>query len=190
MFQPDRKPEAADEAKFFGCGQVVLLDRDFKTRQASMEVCMPNSLMQAVSPSLLSCGWLDAFRVKEPLAVWLPQLTAERMNGLAAEHDMAHARANAALRQWAEEVLQVFRKVSQFLVDPSDVIAFLPMGTYVCFRYRCRIDDIPRLLEGVDRTPVVGVREFQWAMASVLAAVCLDFQAWEAGQLSRGGSGR
>ena len=185
MFEPDRRPEASDDAKFFEYGQVVLLERDFKTRQASMDVCMPNSLMQAVTPSLLGAGWVDNFRVRDPVAVWIPQLTPERMNGLSVGHDLPHTRANIALRQWTEEVLQVFQKVSQFLVDPSDIVAFLPMGTYVCFRFRCRVDDIPKVLEGVDRTPVVGVREFQWALATVLAAVCLDVQAWESRALRR-----
>jgi len=185
MFHPDRKPEASDDAKFFEYGHVLLLGNDFKTRQASLEVCMPNSLMQAVTPSLLGAGWVDQFRVRDPVAVWLPQLTPSRMNAAASGHDLPHTRANMALKQWAEEVLQVFQKVAQFLVDPSDIVPFLPMGTYVQFRFRCRVDDIPKVLEGVDATPVVGVPEFQWALASVLAAVCLDYQAREARALTR-----
>ena len=179
MFEPDRKPEAADEAKFFEYGKVTLVARDFKTRQASLEICMPFSLMHAVSPSLLSTGWIDNFRVRDPVAVWMPQLTRERMNITALKIEDAHVRANLALSQWSSQVLEVFQKVSQFLSDPSDIITFLPLGTYTTFRFRCRIDEIPKILEGIDNTPVIGIREFQWAMACVLAAVCLDIQAWE-----------
>ena len=180
MFEPDRKPEASDEAKFFEYGSVVLKSRDFKTRQALLEVCMPNTLMQAVTPSLLSSGWIDNFKIMEPIAVWIPQLNPSRMNVLAKSHDLVHTRANMAIKQWVDGALQVFQKISQYLIDPSDIISFLPMGTYVSFRFRCRIDNIPQVLEGIDKTPAEGVREFQWAMACVLAGVCLDIQAWEA----------
>jgi hypothetical protein len=179
MFEPDRKPEPADDAKFFEYGYVVLQARDFKTRQASLEICIPNTLLQAVTPSLLGSGWLDKFRVRDPIAVWIPQLTPERFNVAATGHDIPHTRANRALKQWTEEIIQVFQKVAQFLNDPSDIVPFLPMGTYVLIRFRCRVDDIPKILEGIDKTPVVGIDKFQWAMATVLATVCLDFQSYE-----------
>jgi hypothetical protein len=176
MFGLDRKPEPSDNAKFFGHGYIVLEAKDFKTRQASLEICLPHTLLQAITPSLLGSGWVDKLKVKEPVTVWIPQLTADRMNAAAIGHDIPHVRANMALKQWTDEVVQVFQKVAQFLVDPSDIIPFLPMGTYVQLRFRCRIDDIPKVLEGVGATPIIGIPEFRWALASVLAAVCLDFQ--------------
>lgn len=180
MFGLDKKVEPLDSAKFFGSGYIVVEAKDFKTRQASIEMCLPHTLLQAITPSLLGSGWIDKLKVKEPITVWIPQLTAERMNSAAIGHDVPHIRANMALKQWTDEVVQVFQKISQFLVDPSDIIPFLPMGTYVQLRFRCRVDDIPKVLEGVEKTPVIGIPEFRWALASVLAMVCLEFQTAEA----------
>jgi len=180
IFSLDKNVIPSDNSKFFGNGYIILEAKDFKTRQASMELCLPHTLLQAITPSLLASGWTDKLKVKEPISVWLPQLTAERMNAAAIGHDVPHVRANMVLKQWTEEVTQIFNKISQFLIDPSDIIPFLPMGTYVSLRFRCRVDDIPQLLEGIERTPVIGIPEFRWALASVLASICLDFQAADA----------
>ena len=177
MFSINKKPEPSESAKFFGSGYIILESKDYKTRQASLELCLPHTLLQAITPSLLMSGWIDKLEVKDPITVWLPQLTAERMNEAASSHDVPHIKANMALKQWTEEVVQVFQKIAQFLVDPSDIIPFLPMGTYVKLRFRCRVDDIPKLLQGVEDTSISGIPEFRWALASVLAEVCLYFQA-------------
>jgi hypothetical protein len=179
VFGPDKKPEPSENSRFFGHGYVILEAKDFKTRQASLEICLPHTLLQAITPSLLGSGWVDRLKVKEPISVWIPQLTAERMNNAAAGIDVPHIRSNMALKQWTDEVVQVFQKISQYLIDPSDIIPFLPMGTYVQLRFRCRIDDIPKVLEGVQNTPVIGIPDFQWALASVLAMVCMEFQIAE-----------
>jgi hypothetical protein len=173
--------EAAEQSRFFEYGEVLLTENDYKTRQAAVSVCMPCCLFQAVTPSLLGGGLVDGLKVREPLAVWLPQLTSERVSPLVrAQVPDAEIRINAVMKAHVDELLRLFQGASGVIVDPADLVPYLPLGTYVCFRFRCRIDDVPKVLEGVDRTPVTGVPEFQWALAMVLKCALEDHARHEA----------
>lgn len=173
--------DAAEQSKFFEYGEVSLVNCDYKTRQASINMCMPCSLFQAVTPSLLGGGLVDNLKVREPLAVWLPQLTSERISPLVrAQVPDAEVRINSVMRAHVDELLKLFQSATSVISDPSDLVPYLPLGIYICFRFRCRVDDIPKVLEGVDKTPVAGVHEFQWALAMVLKCVLEDFARFEA----------
>lgn len=167
-----------DSARFFEHGVVTVEETDPRSRQAALSMTMPNCLFQAVTPSLLGGGLIDNFRLAEPLSVWLPQVTEGRLSFVGTQVDNAVARMNTIVRNQAEVVLQTFAQASNLLLSPADLIPMLPMGVYVSLRFRCRVDDIPKVLEGVQGTPVVGVAEFQWALATALAAVLTESAAW------------
>lgn len=172
--------QAAEQSRFFEYGEISLAECDYKTRQASVNVCMPCSLFQAVTPSLLGSGLVDGLKVREPVAVWLPQLTAERIAPIVrARVPDAEVHINSVMKAHVDELLKLFQGASNVILDPSDLVPYLPLGTYVCFRFRCRVDDIPKALEGVDKTPVAGVHEFQWALAMVLKCALEDFARFE-----------
>lgn len=176
----DKAVEAADSARFFEHGKVVLEDMDPVGRTASIFVQLPNCLFQAVTPSLLGAGYLDNFRVAEPLSTWLPQVTEARLSFLGKQVDQAHVRINTAVAQQMDALLRTFASISQYLVNPADMVPMLPLGVYVSVRFRCRLDDVPKVLHGVQDTPVEGVHEFQWALACVLAQALREMEGWEA----------
>lgn len=172
-----KEPSPVDASQFFEHGKVVLEDVDHVARTAAVFMQMPCCLFQAVTPSLLGAGLVDNFRIAEPLACWLPQLTEERISFVGKQLDQAHVRVNTGVSQQMEAVLQTFVKISTLLNDPADMIPMLPLGTYVALRWRCRIDDVPKVLHGVQETPVVGVPEFQWALACVLAQAIREVES-------------
>ena len=47
----------------------------------------------------------------------------------------------------------------------------LPMGVYVKIRLRCDIDNVAQVLLNLENIPVVGVAEFRFALAEVLADI-------------------
>ena len=167
----------SDNCRFFEYGEVVLEEHDFVTRQASIQICIPCCLFQAVTPSLLGAGIIDQFKLRDPMAVWIPTFSKKRMSPVANEMiDNSLIRLNMSLKARAEEVLKTFRICAQMVLNPSDLIPILPLGTYVNLRFRCEIDKIPDVLIGVQNTPVDGVAEFQWALATVLTYVLDSFK--------------
>jgi hypothetical protein len=140
---------------------------------------MPCCLFQTVVPQLLAAGYIDHPRIHQPIAVWLPQVTQERMNVFGGTQSGAD-QVNVAVRAWTQQLLNIFERLSTFIKEPSDIIPMLPLGVYVDFRWRCRIADILDVIEGVQaQVHVAGVPEFQWALACVLQCVLEDYAAWE-----------
>jgi hypothetical protein len=164
-----RPVTAAESATFFEYGSVELGDIDRRTRQATAVVRMPFILMQSVTPALLGGGSVAGLALREPLAVWIPSLGPGRMNAFGAQVQSGHDLVNRALRDRAEEAMRLFGGLSHFLTDPADAIPVLPMGTYVTFTYRFRVDDVLRVIEAMEpHGATAGVPEFQAALASVL----------------------
>jgi hypothetical protein len=166
-------PEPMDVARFFEYGEVSFTDRDFPSRQASIHICIPCCLFQAVTPALLGAGIIDEFYIRDPLAVWMPKLAPERVRGVDS------GMVNTTIHHHAETSLEIFRLLSHHVNNVADLVPLLPLGIYIALRFRCRIDDIPKVLFAIQGIPVDGVHEFQWALASVLACVLQDFQMWE-----------
>lgn len=174
----DKAVEAVDSAQFFEHGKVVLQDMDPIGRMAAIFVQVPCCLFQAVTPSLLGAGLVDNFRLAEPLCCWMPQVGEARLSFVGKQLDQANVRINTAVSQQMDVILKTFVKISEYLLNPADMIPMLPLGTYVQLRFRCRIDDIPKVLQGVQDTPVEGVHEFQWALACVLAQAVTESERW------------
>ena len=167
--------EPADDSKFFEYGEVSLDTCDRKTRTSAVRICIPCCLFQTISPHLLGGGWIDELKIRTPIAFWTPTITPERI--------MAHARIpgtemriNVAVRTAVESVGRLFVNLQDSLIDPADVVPMLPLGTYVTFLYRFRVDDSIKILEGIGSVNVVGVPEFQAAMAAVLTRVLTLFE--------------
>lgn len=167
----------SDNCKFFEYGEVVLGEYDFDSRQASIQICIPCCLFQAIIPTLLGAGIIDQFKLREPMAVWVPTFSKERMSSNANNLvDNALVRLNAGLKIKAKEVVKTFQACAELVLNPSDLIPILPLGIYVNLRFRCEIDKIPNVLIGVQNIQVDGIAEFQWALATVLTQVLDDFK--------------
>lgn len=174
----ERQPEPVESSRFFEHGFVEIEGTDAKTRQAALAVQMPCCLFQAIVPSLLGAGFIDNFRISEPLCIWIPKVSKERLSLTGAQVDNAVARINTTVEHQMAVIAKTFAMVAELLTNPADMVPMLPLGTYVALRFRCRVDDIPKVLHGVQATPVDGVAEFQWALACVLAKVLMESQAW------------
>ncbi len=175
----NRKPESQDETRFFEHGQVSFSARDFPSNTAALDVTMPCCLFQTVVPQLLAAGYIDHPRIHQPVSIWMPQMTTERMNIFGGSPSGAD-QVNVAVKGWLQQLLVIFERLSVFVKDPSDLVPMLPLGTYIDFRWRCRISDILKVMEGLQSINVAGVPEFQWALACVLQCVLEDYAAWEA----------
>jgi len=163
-----------EEATFFEHGFVKLEESDFKSRMASIRCSVPNCLLQAVSPVLLGAGIIDELRVMEPMSVWIPKISMDRIDERFRPHFTAEE-FNVAIKNSVSDLLKTFQDLSKIVSNTSDLVPILPMGTYVNFRFRVRVDSIISIMEELQIEKVVGVPEFQWAMASVLAQLLYDF---------------
>lgn len=161
-----------EEFKFFEYGKIKLSLTDFKTRMVVIDISIPCCLFQTVTPQLLHHGWVDNLRIREPMAVWLPKLLDEHFKN---DVKGVSEKVNATLKEEALRTSNLFMHLKDFLNDPSDVVPLLPLGVYLDFSYRCSVDSIINLLQGVNSIMVTGVPEFQWALASALNLVLTDF---------------
>lgn len=176
-----------ESAKFFEHGRVELLETDVKSREARIRVCLPCCLFLAVTPSLLGAGLVDGFRLRHPVAVWIPKLTGDRFHpAVLDEVPLAAEKANAVLKQAVEKVLENFQDLLQIMPFPDDLIPTLPLGVYVEFEYRCRLDDMAKMLVGVGSTVHHGMDEFRYAVATVLNTALQDAERWESRRLTAG----
>lgn len=174
-----------DSSKFFEHGVVQLKETDFINRHALLHMCMPNCLFQAITPTLLGSGLIDDFKIKLPTAVWMPQLSDDRIReSFIKQVPELSNHVNTTIKQKIDELLRIFIDVSQVLQTASDIIPMLPLGTYVEFQYRCEIDNIAKILCLIEATPSPGVHEFRWALAEVLAYALSDLKGWEFAQKS------
>ena len=160
-----KHPEPQDEQKFFEHGQVNLAAHDFPSRTTALDLTMPCCLFQTVVPQLLAAGLIDHPRIHQPIAVWMPQVTVERMNVFGRSQSGAD-QVNVAVSGWLVQLVNIFEKLSTFTQDPSDLVPMLPLGVYVDFRWRVRVDEILKVMGGIQKmVHVAGVPEFQWALA-------------------------
>lgn len=139
---------------------------DRSSRQAQFSVTAPACVLQAALPQLLSSGLIEGYEVARPLAAWVPTVADE---GFAPGDPGVPARVNAAAREAARASLDLFRRSSGHMLFPGDLVPILPMGTYVTFRLRCRLDDLVPSLPAM--VPAAGVAELRFALAAAAAAV-------------------
>lgn len=132
--------------------------------------------MQTLTPVLLGAGVLDRYELRNPVAAWIPIIGVERyVQGTREKAPQLPKIAAQEMRKKTQEVLEFFREMAQTLQDPTDMIPLLPMGTYVKFRYRCTVDKLTHALILMEQFNVVGVPEFRFAVARILAGI---LSAW------------
>lgn len=168
---------------FFEYGEVNLLLTDFESRYVFVEVCMPNCLFQTVTPHLLPNGLIDNLKVRDPIAIWLPQLSDDRFYEHVRCVDNLSQKMNVAIREEVLRISKLFIHLQSYLINPSDVIPMLPLGVYVTFKYRCPVDNIIKIIEGINSINVFGVNEFQIALAHSLNEALDEFSKVEPNRL-------
>jgi hypothetical protein len=158
----------SETASFFDGGFVTCEALDEVSRKASISFRLPCVLFQTVSPILLGMGPLDLFQISEPMQVWIPRLSQERLVPTAEEIlPNASNQLNLAVSASTKSTVDLFNKLSVIVRDPSDLIPMLPLGIYISVRCRCDVDGIILALEKLQKLPIDGVFEIQWALSSV-----------------------
>jgi len=162
-------------AKFFEYGEVSLLAFDESTRQAAIQMVMPCCLMQTITPALLGGGHIDQYELRNPVAIWMPSIDSDKYKPeLLQQYPDIPTQVNATVKKKLEEVLDLFKELSGAIKDPTNFIPMLPMGVYIQFRLRCEVDNMAQVLLNLENTLVVGVAEFRFALAEILAEVLKD----------------
>jgi len=165
-------PNGEPYARFFEYGEVSIQSHDPHQRMASLRVQMPCCLMQTVTPALLGAGLIDKYEVMAPFAAWIPELTEDRFKPEVIQISSGiPSIATNQLAKTMKSVLELFTQFFPILKDPSDVIPILPLGTYITFQYRCRVDAMVKVLDHLESIHVAGVAEFRFALATVLAFI-------------------
>ena len=164
-----------DNYEFFENGFVKLIDHNFHTRTSLIKCSVPNCLLQAISPVLLGSGIIDNLSLSDPILVWVPKLSEDRIVDLL-RPVVDFSILNKEITNKIEEYLSIYKNLSQALKNPADLIPILPMGVYVTFNYRVHIDKIPAIMFEFEKNPVVGVQDFQWGLAVVLKKILEEFE--------------
>jgi hypothetical protein len=159
-------------SKFFKHGEVAVTAYDTDSRAAALQTCMPCWLMQTVTPIILGYGLIDKFKVHVPLAIWLPKLPSERfLDEYTSQLSDLPSVVSSQESKIVKNVLETFVSLSRVVKDPTDLVPMLPLGIYVDFQYRMKIDDMPVVLSKLNELPIAGVQEYAYAMAEVLAGI-------------------
>lgn len=162
----------SEESRFFEHGVVRLGMVDDRSRQVSISIIAPFCVVQAATPVLLGHGFMDEFRVHDPLAVWMPPIKPDAFKDLVrVPHPDVAVQARVIVNQHVSRLLTTFHEISQAMDDPSELVPMLPIGTYVHVRYRSALDEYVKVLEKLQAEAVAGVLEVRYAMAEVLAYV-------------------
>ena len=160
---------------FFDYGHVNLTLCDSVSRQAMFDICMPCCLFQTVTPHLLNGGYIDDLKIRDPISIWIPKLTVDRFNDAVRSVQDIDNLTNNYIKEEIERVGKLYTNLQNYLIDPSDIIPILPLGVYITFFYRCNVDSIPAILEGIESIKVVGIKEFQWSLAVMMRHTLLQF---------------
>lgn len=144
---------------------------DTPSRQIQIDICIPCYLLQVSTPVLLGSGMIDNPRIHHPISIWIPKYTDERMVPSARLENRIGEKVHSLIREWVVRYTEFFAQISGMFMDPTDAVPMLPLGTYVDVTYRCSIDVLPSLLEGLQKIPIAGIPEFQFALAEIFHSV-------------------
>jgi hypothetical protein len=162
-------------SQFFEYGEVAYLASDQANRHGMVSITMPCCLFQTISPILLGAGHIDNLELADPLAVWMPSLTNDRFISSVSNIKTVADQVNSGVRSEISRIVGTFLSLSKYLVEPSDIIPMLPLGTYIKFHFRIKIDRIIQMNVELDKINVIGAKEFLFALSEVTAYILYTF---------------
>lgn len=164
-----------ESSKFFNHGEVKVGLKDLKSRQVQLEICLPCILFQTITPVILGFGFVDSPKIKQPFAVWIPRYSKERINP-AFVSEASEDRVNTYIKNNVLNLMGSINSVSQVFMNPTDLIPMMPLGTYIEFKMKCKIDDILKIIEGIQKIDVVGILELQLAFSEILKSLLEEIE--------------
>lgn len=159
------------ESKFFEHGFFRLDLEDERTGEGQFKICLPCSLFLSVVPVLLGQGLISGFELRNPVSVWSPKITKDRLVPHFQDIAFLDDRINRAVEETCKKSAEVFSNAASLLQFPDDLIASLPLGVYVELTYRCRIDNLGYVLMGMEENPHTAIGYFRYAVGDVLSQI-------------------
>jgi len=161
-----------DNFPLFEFGGISIVNYDKEEREVALKICIPCYIMQTILPTISGIGIVNDYSVKNPIAIWMPTLAPDRFNtALVDQYPRLPNEANTQIKEKLQEILNLFFEISKATNLPTDLTAMLPLGTYVVFQFRSKIDDMAKILLGLNDSELPGVPEFRYALAAVLARI-------------------
>lgn len=158
--------------EFLGKGYIDIKLVDAKAQEALLFICMPYCLMQTFTPSLLGCGFIDELRLFEPVHIWTPKISNSRLHPALVDHVGLTDAVNHTISEETLRIAHTFASLAPYLIDPTDIMTILPLGTYITFDYRCKYSKQLELISNIESINVAGRIEFQDGLAKSLAKCC------------------
>lgn len=159
-----------DHFSLFEYGSITIVSHDKTERQVALKICMPCCVMQAVLPVASGHGIVNNYSIRNPIAIWMPTLSQDRFNpAFINQHPSLHNITNNEVKKILSTVLSTFTDISKIVNVPTDLTAMLPLGTYVIFQFRAKVDNIGKILMELDNVELPGVAEFRFTLAAALA---------------------
>jgi len=156
-----------NSASFFEYGTVNLVCHDNKSRQIALDLCMPCYLLQYLMPILLDGGLIDNYKLKNPIASWMPALSSDVLKENANQSYVNDL--NKAITHHVYGILHLFAEVASVMKNPNDLVPMLPLGIYVTFRYRIGMDKFIDMMEKLKEYELYGAPEFRGALVRATA---------------------
>lgn len=148
----------ADQFRIFERGSILINRYDDEKREIALKVCIPCCILQSILPSITGNGVINNYSIVNPVSVWVPN------HGVPIDID-------EKLQDVLQRSLDLFLEISRMTSRPADLSPMLPLGVYVIFQLRAKIDDIAKILMEIEDIESPGVPEFRYVLASVLAKV-------------------
>lgn len=154
------------ESKFFQSGSVLV--ECVSDGAVMLAITAPLFLLHAVSPIILGEGIVGGPRLHSPLSAWVPRIDSSKfLPGFVGMSD----RAAAALEANALASLNLFNDVHSMLSDPDAALLVLPLGVYVDFSIRAKLEGAVSMAAAIGRVKTIGTAELSFAIAEALSGI-------------------
>jgi hypothetical protein len=163
--------ENHDQFKLFEHGSISIVGQDDEKREVALVICMPCCVLQAIFPTISGNSIINNYSIKNPVSIWVPTLSPDKFNSSVFSHRGFPQNINEKLRVTVQGALDTFLEIANFINNPVEILSILPLGTYVIFQLRLKIDDLAKILMDLENVELPGVPDFRYALASVLAKI-------------------
>jgi hypothetical protein len=164
----------------FEYGEISVTCFDDKTKQVALGICAPLCIVQLALPLLLKSGFIDNFRVRNPLIAWLPVLSKERFTDKAiSEVPNIDEQVKQVVNSRIIEMLQLFNDISSILKNPDDILTLLPFGIYIKFQFRSTLKEVCEFIYEFNKNTNPGVKEFCYSIAAELSQLLISIGSTE-----------
>lgn len=157
-------------SNFLQNGHIDLIGADTLSRKAIYNINIPYILLVHALPSLSRYGSVNSIAISDELLVWQQEIKTEHIKPeyLKLQPGLSSV-VWSELKTKIESFMAYYVSICHILKNPSIVSNFLPIGIYINMKYVCSVDQLPLVLEELQRfIHIDGIAEFQHALCEAL----------------------